>query len=66
MMAKCADCGTRFAAPSQPLSRGKVSFTGLAIAAIFAGVFAIQLVAIGVSLPSTLSQELGAPLNDSR
>jgi hypothetical protein len=66
MTAKCVECGTRFTAPWQPVSRGKASFTALAIVAIFVGIFAIQLVAIGASLPVTLSQELGAPSQSVR
>jgi hypothetical protein len=64
MMAK--SMGYRLAAPGQPLSRGQVSLTRLAIAAICIGVLAIELVAIGASLPAMLPQDAGTPVHSTR
>jgi hypothetical protein len=66
MMAKCMGYRTPFAAPGQPLSRGTASLTRLAIAAIFVGVLAIELVAIGASLPAMLQQDASAPVHSAR
>jgi hypothetical protein len=66
MMAKSMSYRTRLAAPGQPLSRGQASLTRLAIAAIFIGILAIELVAIGASLPAMLPQDAGASVHGTR
>jgi hypothetical protein len=66
MMAKSMSYRTRRAAPGQPLSRGKESLTRLAVAAIFIGILAIELVAIGASLPAMLPQGAGASVHSTR
>jgi len=66
MMAKSMGCRTRLAAPRQLRSRGQVSLTRLAIAAIFIGILAIELAAIGASLPAMLPQDAGAPVHSTR
>ena len=63
-MAKSMSYRTRLAAPRQPLSRGKG--TRLAIAAIFIGILAIELVAIGASLPTRLPQDAGSLVQSTR
>jgi hypothetical protein len=66
MTAKSMGFRTRLATPGQPLASSQPSVTRLAIAAIVIGGFAIELVAIGASLPAMLPQDLAAPVNGSR
>jgi hypothetical protein len=62
MMAKCMDFHSRGA----PQQRGQQSLTRLAVAAIFIGVLAIELVAIGASLPAMLPQDTGTGVHSTR
>jgi hypothetical protein len=66
MTAKTMGLRTRLATPGQRLGSGQRSVTRLAIAAIVVGDFAIELVAIGASLPAMLTQDLAAPVYGSR
>jgi hypothetical protein len=66
MMAQSVDYSTRLTPPPRHLSRGQQSLTRLAIAAIFIGIIAIELVAMGAFLPAALPQAAGTAVEASR
>jgi hypothetical protein len=65
-MAKSVGYQASPAASRPPVCRRNASLTRVAIAAIFVGVFAIELVAIGASLLAMLPQDVGRPVNGTR